>query len=92
MSELVFSKGAKSRPQDFARESFLAAKVVIDGGLVDPRLGDDGAHASRVVAAIRKQTLGSFEDVLARDVGGRVMALGAFGRFSNSCSNSKYTV
>ena len=39
----MFSERAESRSQDFAIKAILAAEVVIDGSLIDPRLGDDGA-------------------------------------------------
>jgi hypothetical protein len=64
----VFSERAKSRSQDFAIKAVLAAEVVIDGGLIDPRLSDDGADTGLFITAIRKQTHCSFEDALARDV------------------------
>jgi hypothetical protein len=36
----------------------LAGEVVIDGGLIDARLGDDGADAGTVVAALGEEPLG----------------------------------
>ncbi len=81
MPELVFGKGVKCRPQHFAVQPFLAGKVVIDGGLVHARLGDNGAHAGRVVAAFGKQPLGGFEDALARDFGRSRHGLGRLWAF-----------
>ena len=42
VGQLVFGESAKGRPQHFAVKTFLAPKMVIDGGLVDAGLGDDG--------------------------------------------------
>jgi hypothetical protein len=64
----VFSERAESRAQDFTIKAVFAAEVVVDGSLIDPRLGDDGADASLFITAIGKQTLCSFEDSLARYV------------------------
>ena len=68
MGELLLGEGAKSRPQDFAVEAVLAPEVVVDGGLVDPSLGDNGADTGFFIAAIGKQPLGGFEDPFAGDV------------------------
>ena len=69
MGELLLGEGAKSRPQDFAVEAVLAPEVVVDSGLVHPCLGDNGADAGFLIAAIGKQPLGGFEDTFAGDVG-----------------------
>ena len=54
MGELPFGQGAKSRAQDFAVETILAPEVVVDSGLVDAGLGDDGADTGFFIAAIGK--------------------------------------
>ena len=69
MGELLLGEGAKSRPQDFAVEAVLAPEVVVDSGLVDPRLGDNGADTGFLIAAIGEHPLGGFEDTFAGDVG-----------------------
>jgi hypothetical protein len=68
MGKLVLGEGAKSHPQDFAVEAVLALEVVVDSGLVDPCLGNNGADTSFFIAALGKQPLGGFEDTLAGDV------------------------
>jgi hypothetical protein len=44
--------------------------MIIDRGLVDARLGDDGPDTGAVIAALGEQSLGRFDDPLARDLGG----------------------
>ena len=53
MGKLVLGEGAKSHSQDFAVEAVLAFEVVVDSGLVDPCLGNNGADTGFLIAAIR---------------------------------------
>jgi hypothetical protein len=69
MGELLLGEGAKSGPQDFAVEPILAPEVVVDGGLVDARLGDDGADTGFSIAMLGEEPLGGFDDAFAGDVG-----------------------
>src|SRR5580658_762565 len=84
--KLVLGQRAERRPQHFPIEPVLAGKMVIDGGLVDPRLGDDGAHAGGVIAALGEQPLRSFKDAVAGDFG----RSRHYWPFSNPRLNSKY--
>ena len=62
MGELLLGEGAKSHPQDFAVKAVLSFEVVVDSGLVDACLGNNGADTGFFIAAIGKQPLGGFED------------------------------
>src|SRR6185503_18237423 len=69
MRDLVRGQGAEGRAQNLAVEALLAGKVIVDGRLVDPRLGDDGADAGALVAALGEQPFGCLHDPLAGDFG-----------------------
>ena len=68
MGELVLDEGVNSRAQHFTVKAVLTPEVVIDSGLVDPRLGRNGADSGFFIASIGKQPLGGFEDAFAGDV------------------------
>ena len=85
MGELVLGQRPDGGAQHLAVKPVLAGEMVIDGRLVDPRLGDDGANAGRVIAALGEQTLGRFEDALTGDFG----RPGHCRPFSNLRLNSK---
>src|SRR5262249_51670688 len=57
---------AQCRLQNRAIKPFLAAEMVIDRGLVDVRLGDDGSDAGAVVAIARKGEGGRFDGLVPR--------------------------
>ena len=61
VGELLLGERAERRAQYFAVQPVLAGEVVVDGGLIDARLGDDGAHAGRLVAAVGEQPLRRLE-------------------------------
>jgi hypothetical protein len=56
LTELVLGEGTNGSPQDFAVQAILATEVVIDGRLVDPRLGNYGADTSLFITTICKQS------------------------------------
>jgi hypothetical protein len=55
MGELLLGEGAKGHPQNFAVEAILAPEVVVDSGLVDPSLGDNGADSGFFLVAWRQK-------------------------------------
>src|SRR3974390_3445276 len=69
MLELVFGQSAKRDAQHFAIEPVLAVEMVVDRRLIHLSLGDNGADAGAVVAALGEQPLRRPHDALARDFG-----------------------
>src|SRR5436190_815475 len=55
--------------QHGAIKAFLAAEVIIDRGLIDVGLSDDGADARAIVAAERKGAGRRFDDLLPGGLG-----------------------
>src|SRR6516165_6228688 len=55
--------------EHFEVESFLALKMVVDGGLIDARLRDDGPNARAVITPLGEQDDCGLHDVLARIFG-----------------------
>jgi hypothetical protein len=51
MCELALGESANSSPQDFMVEAIFAAEVIIDGGLVHPCFGNNGAYAGLFITA-----------------------------------------
>src|SRR6516225_8391744 len=70
IGELVFGQAAKGLAQHFAIEAVLALEMVVDRRLVDFGLGDNGADAGAIVAALGEQPLRGPHDLLARELGG----------------------
>ena len=50
--DLVLGEYPEGRAQNFPVEPVLPGEVIVDGGLIDARFGDDGANAGRLVAAV----------------------------------------
>src|SRR5262245_37725760 len=55
--------------EHFEVESFLALEMVVDGRLIDARLGDDGPNARAVITPLGEQGDRGLHDVLARIFG-----------------------
>jgi hypothetical protein len=69
MFELLLGQGPERRAQNLAIKPVLAFEMVIDGGLVDTGLGDDGADRGGVVAALGEQPFRRLHDSLAGNIG-----------------------
>ena len=67
MGKLVRGQGPERGAQNLAVKPFLAGEV--NGRLIDPRLGDNGAHAGPLVAVLGEQPFGRLHDALAGDFG-----------------------
>jgi hypothetical protein len=63
---VVLHQRAQCRLQNRTIKPLLAAEMVIDRGLVDVRLGDDGADARPLVAVARKGVRRRFDDLVPR--------------------------
>src|ERR1700733_7388469 len=92
--ELTLGHAAERRPQHLAIKPILAVEMVVDRGLIDARLGDDGANAGAVIAAFGEQAFGGLHDAVAGDFGrsrhnlsGNSLSLAV--SFSNAGLNSK---
>ena len=89
MLELLLGQRPERLVQHGAIKPVLALEVVIDGGLVDAGLGDDGADAGTIIAALGEQALGGLHDPLAGDFGRSRHGFRKNGTFSNPRLNFK---
>ncbi len=81
MRQLILGHAAERRPQHLAIKPVLAVEMIVDGGLIDARLGDDGADAGAVITAFGEQPLGRLHDAVAGDFGRSRHDLSAMARF-----------
>ncbi len=69
MFELLLGQRPERHAQNLAIKPVLAVEMIIDRGLVDAGLGDDGADRGGIVTALGEQPFRRLHDPLAGDIG-----------------------